>query len=500
MPSNKRNIRLGSSAAGITPGRGSQRMGQFSQSGARQAGSGYSRPGQTRLNRRLKNKGRTGRKGAAQRGRGRAVKGAQSQLKRFKQASILAVALTGFLLLLLTPGEAGYSQDEPVQETAVVDTTGEDTAASSPATPVREGVPDSVSIIEQIAVEDLLAPVVEEAGADSLLAEEDIGRAARNEAVTTLRNLWESFYTNLPKILVAIATLLLTWLLVKLVRFILRKTISRWHSASAVITLVGICMWLFAIGIAISVVAGDIRALVGSLGLIGLALSWSLQTPIESFTGWLLNSFRGYYRVGDRISVGEVFGDVYKIDFLTTTVWEIGAPYRPGFVQAEQPTGRLVTFPNNEVLAGMVVNLTGDFPYVWDELAIAVANESDIREAMAVLERIATELLGDYMQEPARQYRKTLQKAGLDYVVADKPQVFLSIGESWTDIIIRYLVGARERRKWKSELSLRVIEELSKEEFSGKIKGVYPRQQVQIVDPDGLPITMSGGKENKEKK
>ena len=32
--------------------------------------------------------------------------------------------------------------------------------------------------------------------------------------------------------------------------------------------------------------------------------SLPLQTPIESFTGWLLNSFRGYYRVGDRIEVG----------------------------------------------------------------------------------------------------------------------------------------------------------------------------------------------------
>lgn len=408
------------------------------------------------------------------------------------------MALTGFLLLLLTPGEAGYTQDEPAQETVVVDTAGEATADTAQIARVREDVPDSVSIIEQIAVEDLLAPAAEEAEADSLIAKNDIGKAAKNEALTTLRNLWESFYTNLPKILVALITLFLTWLLVRLVRFILRKTISRWQSAGAVITLVGICMWLFAIGIAISVVAGDIRALVGSLGLIGLALSWSLQTPIESFTGWLLNSFRGYYRVGDRISVGDVFGDVYKIDFLTTTVWEIGAPYRQGFVQAEQPTGRLVTFPNNEILAGTVVNLTGDFPYVWDELAIAVANESDFREAMDVLEKIATDLLGDYMQEPARKYRQTLLKAGLDYVVADKPQVFLSIGESWTDIIIRYLVGARERRKWKSELSLRVIEELGKEEFVGKIKGVYPRQQVQIIDPDGLPVEMPPGKTGQE--
>ncbi|HSI91807.1 MAG TPA: mechanosensitive ion channel domain-containing protein, partial [Adhaeribacter sp.] len=125
----------------------------------------------------------------------------------------------------------------------------------------------------------------------------------------------------------------------------------------------------------------------GSLGLIGLALSWSLQTPIESFTGWLLNSFQGYYRIGDRIKVGEVFGDVYRIDFLTTTVWEIGSPYyQGGYVNAEQATGRMVTFPNNEILAGTVTNLTRDFPYVWDELIVSVANESDLKLAREALE------------------------------------------------------------------------------------------------------------------
>jgi small-conductance mechanosensitive channel len=414
---------------------------------------------------------------------GKAVKGAQNQLKRFRQGSILAVAVTGFLLLLLTPGEAGYSTDEPVQEKVEADSADRSEGEAG----LQVDLPDSVAIIENIAVEDLLN-AGEEAAVESAQKEEAIAKATRNEAVETFRNLWEGFYSNLPKILVAIATLLIAWLLIRLLKFIMGRTFKRKPGMSATVTLIQICAWFFAIGLAISVVAGDIRALVGSLGLIGLALSWSLQTPIESFTGWLLNSFRGYYRVGDRISVGDVFGDVYKIDFLTTTVWEIGAPFRSGFVQAEQPTGRLVTFPNNEVLSGVVINLTGDFPHVWDELAIGVANESDIPLAMQVLEKAAIDLLGDYMKEPANEYHKALKRRQMDYSVPDKPQVFISVGESWTDIIIRYLVGARERRKWKSELSLRVIKELNKHEYKDKIIPVYPRHQVQMIDEEGKPV------------
>jgi small-conductance mechanosensitive channel len=395
------------------------------------------------------------------------VKGAaESRLKNFRQASILAVAITGFILMLVSPTEAGLTAQEPT---------------------------DSVEVVKEVAVEDITAPRPDTGEA----TESEAGISSKesaDEALGALQSLWSSFYFNLPKMLIALGILVLAWLMTRLLRFMLHKTLGRWHSSSAITTLTLISVWLMAIGIAVSVVAGDIRALVGSFGLIGLALSWSLQTPIESFTGWLLNSFQGYYRVGDRVRVGEVFGDVYRIDFLTTTVWEIGAPYQPGFVQAEQPTGRMVTFPNNEILTGTVINLTGDFPFVWDELSVGVANESDMQLSMEVLERVSVELLGGYMIEPSRQYGSLLKRAGLDYHVAERPQVFISMEDSWTNVIIRYLVGARERRKWKSELTLRITKELSKQEYKGKIIPVYPRQQVQFINPDGIPVPAAGGR------
>jgi len=182
----------------------------------------------------------------------------------------------------------------------------------------------------------------------------------------------------------------------RFIRPVVRRVTRGWERANALGVLLSLSIWLLALGIAVSVIAGDIRALIGSIGLVGLALSWALQTPIESFTGWLLNSSRGYYRVGDRIAVGEIFGDVYRIDALTTTVWEYGGPDRAGgaMVTAEQPTGRLITFPNNEVLAGSIVNYTRDFPYVWDELTVPVGNRSDLDYAMEVLKRSRTRWWG----------------------------------------------------------------------------------------------------------
>lgn len=381
-------------------------------------------------------------------GKNQVVKGAENRLKGFRQASILAVAMTGFILLL-------FSADETFSSTDI-----------SP---------------------DILQDTTIIIGENDTLQGNLTTEKAADEAIGALQNMWNNFIFNSPKFLIAAGILILAWILVKLIKIVLRAMFARMKSREGVITLISIILWLMAIGIAFSVLVGDVRALVGSFGLIGLALSWALQTPIESFTGWLMNAFRRYYQVGDRILVGEVFGDVYRIDFLSTTVWEIGSPYQAGFVSAEQPTGRLVTFPNNEILTGTVINLTGDFPYVWDELDVVVANESDIALAMKVLEKVAIDLMGDYMEKPAENYTAILKRAGFTEAVKKKPEVFLASSDSWTDIIIRYLVGARERRKWKTQLLLKVNHEISKPEYKGKIIPVYPRQQVQVIDSVGMP-------------
>jgi hypothetical protein len=52
-------------------------------------------------------------------------------------------------------------------------------------------------------------------------------------------------------------------------------------------------------------------------------------------------------------------------------------------------------------------------------------------------------------------------------------------------------VGARERRKWKSDLILRTNQEMSKPEYSKKIIPVYPRQQIQVINPGGVPLEIA---------
>lgn len=310
----------------------------------------------------------------------------------------------------------------------------------------------------------------------------DPAESARR-ATGTLRALLRGFYGYLPALGIALAILVVAAILARLVRVGLRTALASWSRADAFAAMFGILTWLLALGAAVSVLAGDARALVGSVGLFGLALSWALQTPIESFTGWLLNSFQGYYRLGDRIAVGEVFGDVARIDYLTTTVFEAGGPGKR--VQAAQSTGAFITFPNSEVLRANVVNYTRDFPYLWDELTIAVANESDMAFAARRLQEVAAATVGERMRGAAEDYAALLRKARLAWDVATEPEVYASARDAWTDLTIRYMVPARELRKWSSRLLFAINDALATPDAADRIFPAYPRSQVQPIPPPG---------------
>ena len=385
--------------------------------------------------------GRGGRGGRSGRGLPGLRERAQGRLRRFRRTSQLAVALTALLLLLWGGDTSAFQDGVPrTVDTAVV------TGAGTSPERTTGGVEESV-----------------------------------DEAARGFQSLVLEVQALLPKLGFALGIILVATLLTKLVRPGLRRLLGSWDRADAVSAIVAVAIWVTAVAAVIAVVAGNARALFGSVGLLGLAASWALQAPIESFAGWLLNSFRGYYRLGDRIAVGDVFGDVYRIDVLTTTLWEAGGPDKP--VQGAQPTGAVVTFPNSEILRANIINYTREFPYVWDEIRVGVALESDPVYTMRAIGKAAREVVGAAMQGPAQSYRSLMEAEGLALEVADEPQLYLDPQDAWLNVVVRYLVPARERRTWATRLHVQINEELNRPEHAGRIVATHPTQRVRLEPP-----------------
>lgn len=199
-----------------------------------------------------------------------------------------------------------------------------------------------------------------------------------------------------------------------------------------------------------------------SFGLISLILGFALQTPITSFIGWVYILLREPYRVGDRIRIGTATGDVIDVGYLDTTLWEFGGDY----LTTEHPSGRVIKFPNSNVLNTPVYNYTWAlFPYIWNEIKFNVAYNCDLEFVSTTMREVAEQEVGEEMMKHVRVFRELLARTPVNQVeVQERPVVmFRTADNSWLEVIVRYLVHPKEAGRVKSRLIRNLLTALNAE-------------------------------------
>ena len=191
-----------------------------------------------------------------------------------------------------------------------------------------------------------------------------------------------------------------------------------------------------------------------SFGVIGFALTFALQQPLFSLIGWLYIMVKRPYGVGDRVAIEDSKGDVVEVDFLVTTLWEIGGE----MVSSNQPSGRIITLPNSVVLSSHVYNYSWEaFPYVWNELTIQVAYETDLDFAREAMVEVADDYLGDDMVARIADYRENLEETPIELEVRDRPTVNVIQQESWVELKLRYLVHPKRGQRVRNDLYEQIL-------------------------------------------
>ena len=213
--------------------------------------------------------------------------------------------------------------------------------------------------------------------------------------------------------------------------------------------------------IALTVLFANWYAALTSLGLISVILGFSLQTPLGSFIGWIYILAKRPYWVGDRISIGDSSGDVIDVNYLDTTLWEIGGPM---INSKHHPSGRVIKFPNSRVLTTPVINSSWSlFPYVWNEITFQVAYDTDLEFVSRVMQEAADEEVGEAMRAQIRKYRELLARTPVDEVeVQERPSVHFRVdANTWLDATVRYLVDPKQAGRVKSRLILKMLKQLN---------------------------------------
>jgi len=214
------------------------------------------------------------------------------------------------------------------------------------------------------------------------------------------------------------------------------------------------------LAIVVSVVFVNWYTAVVSFGLISLILGFALQTPITSFIGWIYILVRKPYRVGDRILIGEAAGDVIDVSYLDTTLWEFGGKY----LSTDHPSGRIIKFPNSEVLKTPVYNYSWPlFPYIWNEIRFQIAYDSDLEFVAKTMSEVAAEELGEKMMERVKVFRELLAQTPVDHLqVQERPVVLFRVNDNtWLEAIVRYVVDPKKAGRTKTDLIQKLLKKLN---------------------------------------
>jgi small-conductance mechanosensitive channel len=222
------------------------------------------------------------------------------------------------------------------------------------------------------------------------------------------------------------------------------------HYGAAVLTIVALAvLW--------RPFAGNIGVV---LGLVTAGLAFAMQEVIGALAGWVNILSGRIYRIGDRVEIGGVRGDVIDITPLRTKVMEIGDAERGTWVRGRQFTGRVVAVSNKKTFTDPVFNFSQGFDHLWDELTVPVAYGSDWRRANEILRQ---EVVRVSDTEAASQAADALVRRFPVRRADIEPRVFARATDNYVELSARFAVPLREARQVKDELTRAVIDRFEAE-------------------------------------
>ena len=197
-----------------------------------------------------------------------------------------------------------------------------------------------------------------------------------------------------------------------------------------------VILWC-AIGITIAfALATEIGSIATFAGLITAGIAVALQNVIMAIAGYFFLIGKFGVKVGDRVQISGVTGDVIDIGLIRLHLMEIGGPDTD-----RQATGRVVVFSNAVVFqptASFYKQIPGT-SFVWHEVSLMLAPESDYalaeKRVLGAVEKVYT----DYRERIEQQHREMQRTLNFD-VPAPQPRSRLRLTQTGLEVVVRYPV------------------------------------------------------------
>ncbi len=229
----------------------------------------------------------------------------------------------------------------------------------------------------------------------------------------------------------------------------------------------------FIIGLLMGIViilgfVSEFSSLATFAGFITAGIAVGLQTILLSVAAYFFLIGRYGIRVGDRISISGITGDVVDVGLVRLYILELAGTGTDIF-----PTGRIVVFPNS-VLFQATVPLFKQIPgtdYAWHEVAMLLTATADARRiSESVLEAVRKVHEG-YRANFERQHAESSRRIDL-LLEVPAPSAQLQYAAAGLELVVRYPVSLTNTAKADQQVTQAVLAVIhSSAEMTSAISG-----------------------------
>ncbi|MEL6531334.1 MAG: mechanosensitive ion channel domain-containing protein, partial [Pseudomonadota bacterium] len=222
-----------------------------------------------------------------------------------------------------------------------------------------------------------------------------------------LNTMAESFVTLLPAMVIALAIILITWIIAKgasrISSRIIGKTELRPSLRNLVETMVRLGVWLGGTMIAAMVVFPNFNpsGLIAGLGIGAVAVGFAFQDFFENFLAGVMIMLRDKMQIGDVIKSGDIHG---KVEFISL---------RESHIRAF--SGELHVLPNSMLFKNPVEVIT-DLEERRFEVVIGVSYDTDLDHASSVISEAVEGIDLVSKSQPIQVLADSFNSSSVDFV------------------------------------------------------------------------------------
>jgi len=189
-------------------------------------------------------------------------------------------------------------------------------------------------------------------------------------------------------------------------------------------------------------------------GLLTAGLAVAMQSVLVSIVGYFFLIGKYGVRVGDRVQIGNVTGEVIDLGLVRMHLMELSSQGPLG------ATGRVVAFANSIVFqssGGLFKQIPG-VNFAWHETTVSLPAGGDYAALKDKLMTAVSEVVKEFHEEIVRQTKQIEKTTASSSVGSATPQVQLHFSTTGVDALVRYPVQLQH----EAEIDERVSKELMK--------------------------------------